>query len=299
MMRKAVLLLSLMVLLISLSGCTSQNVQLGKPEIRGVSYSFGNITDDYTEIETFIDVYNPNPVAIPLKDVKTEIYMNRIKMGEGSAEKSEIAANSLSKIILSTKIENEKIPEWWASHLMNGERTEMLIKANLIFDLKLFEFSYPMEKSEIIQTNLLSKFSIESPQKIKVGPLGLTLKSMSASWGEITNESSELILRARIQNENQFDVRFRFEGNLTMNGIEVAKGGSEEQIVLPAQRESEVEMRIRINNMLLDDWWSTHIRNGERTNLSLMLNLIFEYGGKEYRFNVKAMTSELRTSFIG
>ncbi|MDI3502687.1 MAG: hypothetical protein PWR09_812 [Archaeoglobi archaeon] len=299
MMRRFSSLTLAVIVLIALSGCTSQNLQLGKPEIRGVSYSFGNVTDEYTEIKTLIDVYNPNPVPIPLKDVKTEIYMNGIKMGEGSAERSEISANSLSQIVLSTKIENEKIPKWWVSHLKNGEKSEVVMKANLIFDLKLFEFSYPIEKREEIETNLLSKFSIDSPQKIRAGPLSFTLKSLSASWGEITNETSEIILKARIENENPFDIMIGFEGNLTMNGIEVAEGGSDELIVLPAQKETEVEMKIVINNALLDDWWSSHIRNGERTTLSLMLSLLFEYGGKEYRFNVKAMSSELRTSFIG
>lgn len=300
MRQKFIVLLSALLVLVALTGCTSQNVQLGKPEIRSISYEFGEVTEDYTEVKTIVEVYNPNPVAIPLKDVKTEIYMNGIKTGEGSAEEAEIAANSVSKIILVTKIDNEKIPEWWASHLRNGEKTEMLIRANLIFDLKLFEFSYPIEKRETFETSMLSKISLSSPKELRFASLKLLLRSVQASWGEITNETSEIILKARIQNENDVEIPLpKMECEITMNNLKVAEGFTDSPVILSPGEETEVKMRVLLDNTLLDDWWVSHIKNGERTEVEVFLNLSFKYGGKEYEVPIGGLKTELRTNLLG
>ena len=95
-------------------GCAQEGKPtIGKPEVREISHEWGKVTTSTTEIITKIVVYNPNPVPIPLKDVLTEIYMNNVKMGEGSALKAEIKASSESTIFVSTKLENGRIPEWW------------------------------------------------------------------------------------------------------------------------------------------------------------------------------------------
>jgi|Deesub1362B_J571_1020462.scaffolds.fasta_scaffold00250_8 LEA14-like dessication related protein len=292
-------ILVLLLVLISLSGCTEQ-IQLGKPEIRDVSFTFGEVSNSFTEIKTIIEVYNPNPVPIPLKDILTEIYMNGIKMGEGSAETAEIKANGISKIIISTKIDNNKIPEWWISHLRNGEFTELLIKADLVFDLKLFEFKVPIEKREDVETHILSKLSLSSPQTINFGFLKLTLESVEPRWGKITNETSEIILNIRVKNENPIDIPLsKLECYMTMNNLRIAEGRSNEPVIMTSNSETDLDLSIFINNTLLDDWWASHIKGGEKTEIEMTLKLFFEYGGKEYEFSVKGLETEFTTRFLG
>jgi LEA14-like dessication related protein len=86
-----VLLIAIVLASALLLGCTQQgSPTIGKPEIREITHEWGAVTSSTTEIITKVKVYNPNPISLPLKDVLTEIYMNDIKMGEGSALKSEI-----------------------------------------------------------------------------------------------------------------------------------------------------------------------------------------------------------------
>jgi LEA14-like dessication related protein len=86
-------------------------------------------------------VYNPNPVPIPIKKIQVDVYMNGIKMGEGkNIGRQSSKPNGDTTIKLSTKIDNTKIPEWWVSHLKNGEITEFSLKGKIVFDLKITEF---------------------------------------------------------------------------------------------------------------------------------------------------------------
>ncbi len=92
-------------------GCAQEGKQtVGKPEIREISHEWGKITISTTEIITKVVVYNPNPIPLPLKDVLTEIYMNNVKMGKGSALRADIKANSESTVVISTELENGRIP---------------------------------------------------------------------------------------------------------------------------------------------------------------------------------------------
>ena len=130
MMVRRVTILSILLLLIStlVLGCTQKDsLTIGKPEIREIKHEWGKVTSSTTEIITKVKVYNPNPVPLPLKDIMTEVYMNDIKMGKGSALKAEIKANSESTIIISTKLENGRIPEWWVTHIKNNEKSKMTV----------------------------------------------------------------------------------------------------------------------------------------------------------------------------
>ncbi len=65
--------------------------------------------------------------------------------GEGSALKAEIKPNSELTIVISTKLENDKIPDWWISHIRNGEKSTMRVKGYLVFDLKIMELSFQVQ----------------------------------------------------------------------------------------------------------------------------------------------------------
>jgi len=282
-----------------LLGCTQKGITIGKPEIRGISHEWGEVTNLTTEIVTKIRVYNPNPIPLPLKDVLTEVYMNNIKMGEGSALKAEIKANSESTIVISTKLENDRIPEWWISHIKNGEKSTMDVKGYLVFDLKITEFKYPIELSSPIETDILDGLSSDTPQKINVGPVTLTIKSIKSHWGEVNKDYTEIITLATIHNDNLIPVPItKYHYLVEMNGIKLAEGSSDVATVIQPKSEATLTFITKLDNTKLDEWWVSHIRNGEKTRVKIVLQPIIEIGGKKFEFTLAEKVSEFETNLL-
>ncbi|WP_054840109.1 LEA type 2 family protein [Thermococcus sp. JCM 11816] len=163
----AVVILAL--LLVSLaSGCTGsgtvkekieKKVETLKPQILSVSNRWGGeITPSTSEIITEIVVYNPNSIPIPIKAISVHLYMNGIDMGAGKnvGGPASLQPKANTTIVLSTKIDNTKIPTWWVSHLRSGgEKTEVILKGSITFDLKVTDFKWPFEQKTEIRTDIL------------------------------------------------------------------------------------------------------------------------------------------------
>ncbi|MBO8179081.1 MAG: LEA type 2 family protein [Archaeoglobus sp.] len=283
---------------ILIAGC-SQELTIGQPEIRGVSHEWGEVTTSTSEIITKIVVYNPNPIPLPLKDVLTEVYMNNIKMGEGLALKAEIKANSESTILISTKLENDKIPEWWVSHIKNGEKSTMNVRGYLVFDLKVTEFKYPIELSNPIETDILAGLSSNEPQKISIGPAGLTIRSTKSYWGEVNENYTEVITTATIYNDNLVPVKImKIHYLVDMNGIKFSEGSSNVETTIQPRSEATLTYTIKLDNKMLDEWWVSHIENGEKTKVKIVLQPVIEFASKEYRFTLVEKVSEFITHLV-
>jgi len=284
-----------------LMGCAQESkATIGKPEIREIKYEWGKVASSTSEIITKVVVYNPNPIPLPLKDVLTEIYMNNVKMGEGSALKADIKASSESTIVISTKLENGRIPEWWVSHIRNGEKSVMNLKGYLIFDLKVAEFKYPVELSNAIETDMLAGLSSNVPQKINVGPITLTVKSTKSYWGDVSEDYTEVITMATIRNDHIVPVPItKIQYLVEMNDIRLAEGLSDVATIIQPKSEATLTFVTKLDNRMLDEWWVSHIKNGEKTKVRIVLQPVIEIAGKEFRFTLAESESVLMTNLLG
>ncbi len=287
-MRRLILLMIALLLL----GC------VGKPEIKKITYKWGEVNESTTEILVNVDVFNPNPFPIPLKDVVLNIYMNGIEMGKGHAIKAEIPANSESNIVIAVYLDNDKIPEWWVSHIKNGETTKVDIKGDLIFDLKLFQFKYPIEFTNTIRTNILS---IESrPEKISIDGVELDVRSVESHWGKVNEKETEIITVADVFNPNPFPIPvISFDYIIRMNGIIVGRGSEDVNTVISPNSDAKLTLITKIENYKLKEWWVSHIRNGEKTIVDVEIMPKIKLFGKEIKFKLLERKFEIRTRFLG
>jgi len=293
-MKKVPVTLAVLISL-ALIGCSSS---VGKPEIRGISYSWGKVTEDTTEILVNINVYNPNPFPIPLKDVAMDVYMNGIKMGEGHAIKAEIEAKSESTVVVAIDLDNNKIPEWWASHIRNGEKTAIDIKGYLVFDLKVFDFKYPIEIPKSLETNILSTLSTNKPRMISTDSINITVKTISTRWGNVS-EYTEIVTIAEIYNDNPYPISMsNFSYIIKMNGVEVGRGSDNLNAVIPPKSDAKITLISKIENSKLKEWWISHIRNGERTDVEILIKPVVEIAGKKKEFTLTEQSFELKTSIL-
>ena len=284
----------------SLNTSTTTTQTLKKPEIKLISHKWGEITYSTTEIITEVTLYNPNAVPIPIENALVEVYMNNIKMGEGSSTIGEIKANSESKIVISTKFENTKLPEWWVSHIKNGETSTMRLKGILTFDLKVTKVQFPIELSSPIKTGILEGLNSDTPQKVNIGPVTLTIESIKSHWGDVVADYAEIITLATIRNDNLIPVPVtKLRYLVEMNGVRIAEGSSNVATIIQPKSDATLTFVTKLDNRMVDDWWVSHIKNGERTKVRVVLQPVIEVGGKELVFTLAEGESEFTTNLLG
>jgi len=273
---------------------------LAEPELRSLSSRWGEVNLDSTEIITRAEIYNPNPVSIPVKKLHLEVYMNGIKLASGEAENINIKAKDISQIESTTILDNPKLSEWWYTHIKNGESTEVLLKSTVYFSLLGKELTFPLEIKKEIKTDILGSASMESSSDSPVLPLGAPeVRSITHKWGEVTPEKTQVVTELKIYNPNPFPVPVKeVDYTITMNDILMALGKSSGNAELPPRSEKEITVSTYIDNKKIPQWWVSHIRNQERSVMTVKGEMIFEIAGRTLNIPLPEYRKEFSTSIM-
>lgn len=275
--------LATIVVMIVMGASLVAAIQMGKPEVRGVKSEWGSIDESITEIITEVYVYNPYPVSLPIRDIHTEIYMNGIKMGEGSALGVEIAPHAESAIVMSTKIKNSLVPKWWVSHIMNGEKSVVVVKGDIVFDFWVAEWEYPVEMSYPVTTDILSGLNLKQAQYtcIKMENFGL-------KWGVVTEKYTEMRASATVSNNCMYPITFRdVRYSIEVNGVELGEGVSKIETTLHPNSKRIVTFEMMINNQMLEKWWVQHVKNGEVSRGKVTIQPLIEVADRSFRITIE------------
>lgn len=298
-MRRNALPVLLVATLALAAGCADTS-SLGAPEVRGVSSSWGEVTTDTAEVVTTVRVHNPNPVAIPLTDVETELLLNDVRLGEGSAESAEMPANTTSDVVISTEIRNEKIRDWWVTHVRNDERSTLRLNGSLVFDLTIDELRHPVERTRPVETDILGSLEADRPREISTGPLSLTLQSVDSRWGTVTRETTEIRTRATVRNDNPLPVPLtNLRYTVDMNGVRMAEGTTRDEVTLDPDAETLLRIDTELRNDRIDDWWTSHLRNDEHTDVTATLEATAEVAGETRTLTLSERETGFDTDLLG
>lgn len=112
-------------------------------EIHGGSAEWGSITRDTTWLHVTLNMHNPNPYPIPLPGLDGDLVMNDITVGEWSGNTqlldapadSLIPAGATREATYRIVISNDKIDDWFISHVKNTEHTDASTTFRLRFDI--------------------------------------------------------------------------------------------------------------------------------------------------------------------
>lgn len=282
-------LLSLVILSVPAAGCAQikEKVESMKPEIRGITLEWGEVTPTSTEVLATINVYNPNQISLPVKKVACDITMSGIRIAGAETANLKIEKNAEFPVKISAKIDNTKIPEFWVEHLRHGEKSEAIIDLSITFDLGGMDFTFPVSLKQPIETNLLSMLNKVGPvlieKKVKLPLVGettifkISLESLSGKWGTITRESIQVNLVATILNENPYPLPVPKIGYVVdMNGIALASGETETDYLFAPNSKNNISTTLSLDTTLMDKWFVTHIRQNERSIFNVQVSLIFE-----------------------
>jgi len=248
---------------------------LGTPAVTGVDNSFGPVNDSVTVIESELTVSNPNPVGATFGGVTVayEVRMNGIPMATGSRDGVAIDRGR-SRIPLETALRNDRIPEWWVSHIRAGERTTLTIHAEVGSDALNRSVGAPKIEREI-DTSIVEAFNSEEPRELDADQPGvrdpvLVVRETRGEWGNVTAEETVVAMEFDVHNPREYPVAITELGyQIRMNDVETGAGTTNRSLVIPPGETRTIAATTRIRNPALDDWWVTHVDDGQVTRMAI------------------------------
>jgi LEA14-like dessication related protein len=95
-----------------------------------------DVTQSETPLDIEFDVYNPKPVPYTVTKVGYTTYMNDVRVGSGETEKGYVILPGERETVgIDTLVRNQKLDQWWASHLQRNQQTEMYIDFYLVLEV--------------------------------------------------------------------------------------------------------------------------------------------------------------------
>ena len=261
-------------LTLSVGGAWAAGI-IGAPSVAGVDNAFGPVNESTTTIESELTINNPNPFGVRLGGLTVDyaVEMNGVRMATGGREGLGVEANGNTTIPLTTRMNNERIPPWWRSHVENGENTTLVVDASIHSDLLGREFEPQVERQ--ISTNLIGGFNSDEDRPIEVdepaapNPV-LWLNSTSGAWGEVTNETTEIDTEFDLYNPNPTPVAISEIGyEIRMNNVTMGEGYTDSTVTIAPGETETVAATTALRNTNLDEWWVSHLRNEQTTRLEV------------------------------
>ncbi len=256
-----------------------------KPRIQSVDNSWGTVTENQSEIETAITVENPLLLSVGdgVADVRYTVALNDVEFA--SERKSEVQLSGRDDVInVSTSMNNDKIPQWWVTHINRNQTTTVTVDPQVV--VLYGDFEAPAEEStrtRTFETDLLEPLNSEQPRQFSAFDRTVfTITETDARWGTATAEQTPINGSITARNELPIALPItEIQYTIRMNGIVVGQGTAAEETVIPAGSTRTIDTNATVDNSRLDEWWVTHLQNNETTQLSVDFTATVEYGGEE------------------
>ena len=287
------LILALLLLILVIASVAMFYVFIGPAVEISITQSWGRVASNTTEINTVITVNNPTPLSRWLKKIEFDLYINDLKIASEVSERDiEVKPLAKTEISLTSFLNNSEIPYLWTTYLRKDDFNATLA-GNVTFG-SIREIVCPIGYKTRVHTPLLELLNIKQPKDLRAGPATFTLKSLNLTWGEVTIVQTKINNNAVIYNPNSYPITIKkINYTIEMNGIKMGEGGAKyDPTALEAKRDNNVSFTTIMNNAMLEDWWTTHLRNDQVTSVALKLQGVAEVSGTDYDFTIAEVGAE-------
>jgi LEA14-like dessication related protein len=199
--------------------------------------------------------------------------MNGIRMAAGS-ERDLSLPRGRTTIPVGLALDNERIPAWWVSHVRRGERTTVRTAARVNASVLGRTVTAARTDETTFETDIAGRFDTSESRPVDAGlpvvpdPL-FVVERTNATWGRVSSEETPLNATFVLANPRDFPLPIvAFEYAVSMNGVRVGNGATEGGVVPPGGRRA-IAARTVIENDRLDEWWVSHVRRGQRTDVRI------------------------------
>jgi LEA14-like dessication related protein len=287
---------------------------LGLPDTQLEDNRWGDVEGQEVGVTTEVGVDNPNPFGFGGEaDVTYDVFLEGVRLAEGEGDDLEVDAGYNSYNFSSTLFA-ENITPWWSRHLRNGEVSKL--EADTTADVRLGPLSGTHDTviEDEIETDIegaLDQSSDEFEGEYSLTRTGLSLEpslrieNATTEWGEVTNETTEIVTTITIANNNPYPIPTpAFAGSIVMNEellvgwtaseVRVLGGGGEEIVgekaLIPP---NEVETRsfvAEMNNQNISTWFPTHVDSQQPTDGGVELTDMVVTGQLAFQVNGERFT---------
>lgn len=281
---------------------------LGTPSVVGVENRFTGVNKTTTTIESDLMISNPNPIGVQLGGTSVDyaVEMNGITMATGTKRGVGIESGN-STLNFTTYLQNERIPDWWTSHVKNGERTTLVVDANVNSSLVGTSVGAPPVEREI-STDVASSFNstetrpISANQPLVSDPV-LYLNETSGRWGTVTETETPIEMTFTVYNPKPYPIAASSIGyDVTMNDVAMGSGSTERSVTVPPGETRTIHATTVLRNQKLDEWWVTHLERNQVTALEIQFYARFDLsaaGGGTVRIPLDDVTHTIETDMFG
>ena len=273
------------------------------PTVKDAEYSWGVITNETTEIISNVTINNPNPFGISLSSVGVDysVMMNDVKIGGGSRRGIKLDVGD-SVVQIKTFIDNDKIVDWWISHLRNNETTIVDISPYFFADVVFGKprIRVPYEEIPPVITDILSSVD-EELMDLDFGPFNLQTQSLSVSWGDINYNKTEILMDILIYNPYTVNLSLpKIDFEILMNNITMGVGFINNTKLINGDSNNSLSLVLYIVNDNIDTWFVSHLKNDEESLIDILISFEFVYEDFSYFVEDYSMYSyEFTTDILG
>ncbi|MFB6311516.1 MAG: LEA type 2 family protein, partial [Salinirussus sp.] len=269
------LLLGLVVILL-LIGLGFITGVLGAPTVEEVRNEFAAVNESTTTIDTNLTVDNPNPIGVSIGGlgVNYTILMNEVPMAYGDKHGLSIGTGN-STVPFRSYLANDRIPQWWYTHVSGGEVTDVVIDVALSHSL-LGGQSVSLTQSEQVETDIIGQFNDSTTRPIDADAPGVSdpvlyLNRTAAWYGEnLSRDQTPIEMAFTVYNPKPYPYTVTEVGyEIRMNGILVGEGSSDRGYAIPPGSTRTLDATTVLLNGRLDEWWVSHLERDQVTNLTI------------------------------
>lgn len=265
-----------------------------------IRYTWAEITKRYAEIVAEIAVPGRNPVQLRIDalGVDVGVTLNDVEMTE-SHDTTIRFANDRTALEARARIDHARVPRWWAGHVGNGERTTVVIEPRITGESVLNPLGLDLPiRRHTVETDIPGAISFDDgPSKEMMGRTVVALDGVEADWIHVDPETTEMAIAATIRNGLPVALPFEdLQYRIAMNDVLVGRGRSRETRI-PAKSTATVETTARFDHETMREWWPTHLRRDERTEVQVDLEATLDAFGRtrqvDYRYSDRFETDIL------
>ena len=282
-----------------------RDTEFERPRLVDADREWGSVTDTTTEIRTSVAVDNPNGGRVTdllAIEASQRTAINGVPVASGQ-RRTEGLATGRSTVDLVSEMDNSQVPRWWARHLNRGERSTVATAPAVAADLGFTRFDVAVaDRTSRFRTDLLGGLGEGSETVAVGGEPALAVAPTTVEWGRATPETAPIRVNATVSNERAVPVAVTaVDYRVALNDVVLADRTAPATADLSAGETGRFDFEMVLDNGRMDEWWVTHVRRGESTNVSIEVTATVETptGTETVALDSLSRNGTMRTDVLG
>ncbi|WP_132059512.1 LEA type 2 family protein [Halorussus amylolyticus] len=253
--------------------------------VESTDASWGEATAEETPLQFSGTVTNPNDEPLEFAEIGYTVSMNDVTLAEGTTgDRVEIGANETETIRIDSALDNQRLDEWWVSHLNRGEKTDLEVEAFAEVETDDGTQRVPLSflsKRVVFETDILGGGAATTRAADGDGSEfeSPTIESVERDWAS-TDSGTRFATTVVVNNPNPANAT---PGELALDATyrvalnDVGLVNDSQRATLTEGR-NELGFESDVSDRTITEWWVSHIERGERTDLTTEADVSADLG---------------------